>query len=646
MGLPARGGPGDGAAAAAGAGGGAGTGSASPRARTRDGVARRVGSHQRASARERFSSPLGRLTLRARLALLVGMAVAAAVAVVAGVSLGATSIVLNQAIDDQLTEQAEASADTIQTNALGIGVGLKAFSFGLEGQFLDADGNPLENAVSSWNSVRIPVDAADAEVARRERAQNLRTITVGGQSYRLVTVPLERPASGGALQLARPTTDVDRTLRDLAVVLLVVGVVGVVGSALAGRIVARAALKPVDAAAAAAEEVARTQDLSALIPVTGSDEITRLAESLNSMLRALEASRARQRQLVDDASHELRTPLTSLRTNIELLLRAEANPHRPLPPADREALLRDVDAQMRELSGLVSELVELARDEVPAEEVERLDLADIVVAAAERARRRAYGKGIRIDVDAVSCLVDGQPNMLERAVTNLLDNAVKFSPPASVVRVRCAAGEVTVADDGPGIAVEDRAQVFDRFYRATSARGLPGSGLGLAIVADAVHSHGGSVTAEASPSGGALMRMRLPLAAPDPFDLAEAADPREPAGTRELAGTRGTFAVAGADPPPAELPAWEQAGATFGAASPWSRPAADPPTPLQPSAPIARAALPPPLDGPSPLAAPMTPYGLPWDGSPGSAGPGGDASGPQTWRGADPAAGPGDNPGT
>src|SRR6185369_16780534 len=119
---------------------------------------------------------------------------------------------------------------------------------------------------------------------------------------------------------------------------------------------------------------------------------TRLAESLNSMLRALEASRARQRQLVDDASHELRTPLTSLRTNIELLLRAEANPHRPLPAADREALLRDVDAQMRELSGLVSELVELARDELPAEEVERLDLADIVAAAAERARRRAYGK--------------------------------------------------------------------------------------------------------------------------------------------------------------------------------------------------------------------------------------------------------------
>lgn len=567
---------------------------------------RRFGAGQPSTLRP--SSPLGRLTLRARLALLVGMAVAAAVAVVAGVSLGATSIVLNNAIDDQLVEQAQASADTIQTNALGSGV--QAFSFGLEGQFLDAAGNPLENAVSPWNKVPIPVNAADAEVARRERTQNLRTITVDGQSYRLVTVPLQRPAVAAALQLARPTTDVDRTLRELGLVLLVVGVIGVVGSALAGRIVARAALKPVDAAAAAAEEVARTQNLSALIPVIGTDEIARLAESLNSMLRALEASRARQRQLVDDASHELRTPLTSLRTNIELLLRAEANPHRALPVADRQALLRDVDAQMRELSGLVSELVELARDEVPADEVERLDLADIVRAAAERARRRANGKGILIDVeigddatssidatdtiDATSSIdttdatdtsaaatpavigggaagagpmvgltgghvVNGRANLLERAVTNLLDNAVKFSPPVSVVRISCHGTEVTVTDEGPGITPEDRVQVFDRFYRATSARGLPGSGLGLAIVADAVATHGGWVRAEAAPSGGgALLRMWLPPAEPaSAFDLPDVYTPPPS--------------------PPQGLPPVSPRG--LPPVSPWSRPALEPPHP-------------------------------------------------------------------
>jgi two-component system sensor histidine kinase MprB len=191
-------------------------------------------------------------------------------------------------------------------------------------------------------------------------------------------------------------------------------------------------------------------------------------------------------------------------------MRAEANPDRALPAADRAALLRDVDAQMRELSGLVSELVELARDEAPTEEVAPFDLADVVQAAAERVRRRATAKGIRIDVAATSSMVDGRPAMLERAVTNLLDNAVKFAPPSSVVRVDTRAGEVTVTDEGPGIAPEDRPKVFQRFYRATAARNLPGSGLGLAIVADAAATHGGTVVAGQAPGGGALLRLRLP----------------------------------------------------------------------------------------------------------------------------------------
>ncbi|WP_347177258.1 HAMP domain-containing sensor histidine kinase [Parafrankia sp. EAN1pec] len=446
------------------------------------------------------------------MALLAGVAVAAAVAVVVSVALGVTRIVLNQAIDDQLLEQAKASAGNLQASQISV----RALNFGMELQFLDGDGVPLESAFPSLETFAIPVDAADAEVARGLRGKNLRTVTVEGQRYRVATVPLRYPpplTGTGALQLARSTSDVDRTLRDLGLVLFIVGLVGVVGSVIAGRLVARASLKPVDAAAAAAEEVARTQDLSALIPVTGSDEIARLATSLNSMLRALEASRLRQRQLVDDAAHELRTPLTSLRTNIELLMRAETTPNRALPAADRDALLRDVDAQMRELTALVNELIELARDEVPTEEIERLDLAQVVRAAADRARRRANTKGIRIEVSVEPSLVDGRPSLLERAVTNLLDNAVKFSPPSSTVRVVSRAGEVTVADEGPGIAPADRARVFERFYRATAARSLPGSGLGLAIVADAAAMHGGTAEAAESPSGGALLRMTLPCVA-------------------------------------------------------------------------------------------------------------------------------------
>ncbi|OHV36905.1 two-component sensor histidine kinase [Parafrankia colletiae] len=489
---------------------------------------RRVGRAARSVPAARWAGLRPSLTLRARMALLAGVAVAAAVAVVVSVALGVTRIVLNQAIDDQLVEQARASAGNLQASEISV----RALNFGMEVQFLDAQGVPLESAFPSLEKFAIPVDVQDTEVARGLRTKNLHTVTVDGARYRVATVPLRYPpplTGTGALQFARPTADVDRTLRDLGLVLFVVGLVGVVGSVIAGRLVARGSLKPVDAAAAAAEEVARTQDLSALIPVTGSDEIARLATSLNSMLRALEASRLRQRQLVDDAAHELRTPLTSLRTNIELLLRAETSTNRALPTADREALLRDVDAQMRELTHLVTEVIELARDEAPTEEVERLDLAQVVRSAAERARRRAKGRNIRIEVNAEPCLVDGRPNLLERAVTNLLDNAVKFGPESSTVQVACRAGEVTVADEGPGIAPGDRARVFERFYRATSARGKPGSGLGLAIVADAVAMHGGTVQAQETPGGGALLRLTLPLAPGTPsWPDAGESDPSAP----------------------------------------------------------------------------------------------------------------------
>ncbi|MEX5708882.1 HAMP domain-containing sensor histidine kinase [Parafrankia sp. FMc6] len=559
---------------------------------------RRVGGPSSRPAASRWPSRLPRLTLRARMALLAGVAVAAAVAVVVSVALGVTRIVLNQAIDDQLLEQAKASAGNLQASQISV----RALNFGMELQFLDGDGVPLESAFPSLETFAIPVDAADAEVARGLRGKNLRTVTVEGQRYRVATVPLRYPpplTGTGALQLARSTSDVDRTLRDLGLVLFIVGLVGVVGSVIAGRLVARASLKPVDAAAAAAEEVARTQDLSALIPVTGSDEIARLATSLNSMLRALEASRLRQRQLVDDAAHELRTPLTSLRTNIELLMRAETTPNRALPAADRDALLRDVDAQMRELTALVNELIELARDEVPTEEIERLDLAQVVRAAADRARRRANTKGIRIEVSVEPSLVDGRPSLLERAVTNLLDNAVKFSPQSSTVRVVSRAGEVTVADEGPGIAPADRARVFERFYRATAARSLPGSGLGLAIVADAAAMHGGTAEAAESPSGGALLRMTLPCVAA--WERGVPWDGDDPVGYGGFvsdggtAGANGSLSVGGPPPmggplpmggfapaggaapvgvsPTRSGPAAAAADAAADADSPWRRPA-------------------------------------------------------------------------
>ena len=213
------------------------------------------------------------------------------------------------------------------------------------------------------------------------------------------------------------------------------------------------------------------------------------------MLGALEDSARAQRQLVSDASHELRTPLTSLRTNIEVLARDET-----LPPGEREKLLRDVTEQLLEMTALIAELVELARgDQVPAEpEDVRLDLA--AADAIERTRRNHPGLSFKPELE--ESLIRGVPPTIERAISNLLDNAAKWSPAGGEIEVTVRDGEVDVRDHGPGIDDEDLPFVFDRFYRAPAARGLPGSGLGLAIVRQVAEAHGGTVTAEAAEGGG------------------------------------------------------------------------------------------------------------------------------------------------
>jgi two-component system sensor histidine kinase MprB len=285
--------------------------------------------------------------------------------------------------------------------------------------------------------------------------------------------------------------------------MLLFGLAGVIAAAAAGWAVARNGLRPVRRLTDAVEAIAETEDLRPL-PVEGDDEIARLASAFNSMLVALAASRDRQRQLVADAGHELRTPLTSLRTNLDLLAQAG----RDLPDDARVELLADVRAQIEELTTLIGDLVELARDDPMPAVVATVHLDEIVDRALTRVRRRAPSLTFEADVEPSS--VVGDAAALERAVTNLLDNAAKWSPPDGVVRVRLADGELTVDDEGPGIADEDLTHVFERFWRSDESRSMPGSGLGLAIVAQVVDRHSGSVTAGRSPAGGARLTIRLP----------------------------------------------------------------------------------------------------------------------------------------
>ncbi|GAA2480936.1 HAMP domain-containing sensor histidine kinase [Streptomyces longisporus] len=313
-----------------------------------------------------------------------------------------------------------------------------------------------------------------------------------------------------ALVVGVSLKETQNTLNDLALILLLVSGVGVLGAGAAGLAVARAGLRPVDKLTEAVEHVARTEDLGIRIPVEddAEDEVARLSRSFNSMTASLASSRDLQQQLIADAGHELRTPLTSLRTNIELLTRSEET-GRPLPPADRKALLASVKAQMTELAALIGDLQELSRSEgQQGERVQVVSLEDIVEAALRRARLR--GPELTITADLHPWYVRAEPSALERAIVNILDNAVKFSPEGGTIKVELGSGILTVRDHGPGIPAEELPHVFDRFWRSPSARALPGSGLGLSIVARTVEQAGGEVTLSRAEGGGTVVTVRLP----------------------------------------------------------------------------------------------------------------------------------------
>jgi two-component system sensor histidine kinase MprB len=358
------------------------------------------------------------------------------------------------------------------------------------------------HVIKSASGASLPTTADVREVASGKRRESLRDVTVRGVHMRALTT---RWPDGSTLQIAQSLTNVDDTLGRLRWILLAVTIGGVGLASGFGVAVSRAAARPLGRLTATAEQVTATGELHHRIEPEGDDEPGRLAASFNAMLAALEASRDAQRQLVADASHELRTPLTSIRANVELLERA-----RDMAPAERADVLASVRGQLQDLTILVGDLVDLARPGERAHEPpEDLRLDELVDDAVQRARRHA--PATEFTITAEPCTVSGSRARLARAVGNLLDNAVKWGPAGTPVEVSVTAGEVVVRDHGPGIAQDDLPHVFDRFYRAPAARGLPGSGLGLAIVKHVADAHGGTVIAEPAPGGGTRLRLALPL---------------------------------------------------------------------------------------------------------------------------------------
>jgi two-component system, OmpR family, sensor histidine kinase MprB len=312
-------------------------------------------------------------------------------------------------------------------------------------------------------------------------------------------------ADGVVVQFGRSLVEVNESLRQLVGVLAGLSAVGLVLAVVLGRLVAAAAVAPVHRLSAAADGIARTGDLSRHIEVSGRDELAQLAAGFNAMLDALDASLSRQRHLVADASHELRTPLASVRTNVEVLQRATH-----LDPSERDQLLRDIVAQIEELTRLVEDLVELARGDDAEDPFETVDLAEVVADVVGRARRNRAAVDFELIRSPSPSTIRGAPSRVDRAVSNLVDNAAKWSPAGGLVRIEVVGAAVAVTDEGPGIDPVDLPHVFDRFYRSAQARSLPGSGLGLAIVKQVADSHQARVSVDRGPRGGARFVLRFP----------------------------------------------------------------------------------------------------------------------------------------
>jgi two-component system sensor histidine kinase MprB len=372
----------------------------------------------------------------------------------------------------------------------------------------------------------IPSEVAQRASTLGNSAPLLFSTKVGGISVREIAYPLGGPFHyrncttcqvltmdlGGALQLTVPLTGVNDGLRHLVVALWIIILIGVGLAVLLGLGIGRAVIGPLDRLTGTVEELARTTDVSRRLDPGGPDELGRLRRAFNSLLAALDSSRESQRQLVLDASHELRTPLTSLRTNMEVARRLE-----DLDPEERDILIGDVLTQLDELTSLVADMAELARGEQPRQTSAPFRFDELVLTAVEAATTHGRSRDVTFLASVSSCWVQGSAARIERAVDNLLDNALKYSPDGGVVEVGCAEGVLIVRDHGPGVADADITHIFDRFYRAPEARSRPGSGLGLAIVAQVALDEGGQVSVHHAPGGGALFRFALPpITAPHP----------------------------------------------------------------------------------------------------------------------------------
>ncbi len=447
------------------------------------------------------------MSLRGRMVLFTAAAVALAVVLSATACYLAVQSSMRARVDHQLQTQAAlivggASAKGYppihrpQSGAIPLPVHLPQPSLQAEGDLalLSESGAVYQRP---GDRTRFAVTAHDLAVARGQAKAYFRDGMAGNTPVRVYVAPAGK---GHAVVAVQSLADLNGTLHDLAEILIAIAIAGVALAGLLGLFVARAAAAPVHLLRRAAEHVRSTGDLSGRINVAGTDDLGRLGQSFNDMLGALADSQRAQRQLVADASHELRTPVTTIRTNLEVLAR---NPD--LPAEDRVPLLEDLIGESAELGTLIEDLLESARESDVAEPFCAIPLDALVASELERWGRRHPGAVLVPSLEPT--VISGRERRLRRALANLLDNAIKWSPPGAPIEVAVKDATLTVRDHGLGFTTKDLPHVFDRFYRAPTARTVPGSGLGLSIVQKVAEEHGAAVRAENALDGGAVVTL-------------------------------------------------------------------------------------------------------------------------------------------
>ena len=468
------------------------------------------------------------MSLRWRLTLVIGGVVAVMLFGASLLAYISAESELNNQVDEFLLTRSQETELTLQIGfdrsgevgaSLPPGTAL-GFSRGTLASLTRADASiqflsPNQSNLTLVSGTELPVTDDDRDLAASVPTQTQREFTNcrgdTGEEYRV----LVSSSSFGALMVGRSVTDIEQTLDGLRGWLLLISVMGSIAAGGVAWVVAEGVLRPVARLAAATEQVAETRRFDADLRVEGSDELGGLARSFNSMLSALRSSREQQERLVRDANHELRTPLTSLRTNVDVMRRRGNS----LENSERDSIMEEMSTEVRELTELVTELVGVATSSavLAPEAFVEVDLVTLCREAADRTIART-SRHVVVEGPSMAC-VYGDPTGLERAIGNLLGNAVKFSPAEEQITVLVGTESVEVHDGGPGIPEDETSRIFDRFYRSDSTRTMPGSGLGLAIVSDIALAHGGEAFARNRDGGGAAVGFSITPDLPERFAL-------------------------------------------------------------------------------------------------------------------------------